>query len=47
MYILHLGRISIQKLNSLDILNLSLDFIRLTVGKVESHIQVILNISSV
>ena len=45
--ILHLGHILIQKLNSLEILNLSLDFIRLTVGKVDSHIQVISNISLV
>ena len=47
MCILHLGHNSIQKLNSLEILNLSLDFIRLTVGKVDSHIQVISNIGSV
>ena len=47
MCILHLEHISIQKLNSLEILNLCLDFIRLTVGKVDSHIQVVLNISSV
>ena len=47
MCILHLEHISIQKLNSLEILNLCLDFIGLTVGKVDSHIQVVLNISSV
>ena len=47
VFILHLGHISIQKLNSLEIMNLSLDFIRLTVGKVDSHIQVISNISLV
>ena len=47
MCILHLGHNSIQKLNSLGILNLSLDFIRLTVGKVDSHIQGISNIGSV